>query len=78
MIDKESLKDYLDMDEEEYQEFNRKGLLPDKSEKAYQKFEALMKKGPPFDYYQLLFLGKMDLQRLMKEYPTEAYFYMDL
>lgn len=78
MINKESLMDYLDIDEEEYQELKGKGLLPDKSEKANEKFDELMKQGPPFDTDELMFLGKMDLGKFSEKYPTEACFYMDL
>jgi hypothetical protein len=78
MISKESLKDDLDIDEEEYQELKGKGLLPDKSEKAYKKFEELMEQGPPFDTDELMFLGKMDLGKFSEKYPVEAQFYMDL
>ncbi len=78
MINKESLMDDLDLDEEEYQELKSKGLLPDKSEKAYTRFEEMLKQGPPFDYDELMFLGKMDLDKFSEKYPVEALFYMDL
>jgi hypothetical protein len=78
MINKVSLQDDLDIDEEEYQELKVKGLLPDKSEKANEKFDELMEQGPPFDTDELMFLGKMDLGKFSEKYPTEACFYMDL
>ncbi len=78
MINKESLMDELDLDEEEYQELKGKGLLPDKSEEATKKFEELLTQGPPFDTDELMFLGKMDLVRFSKKYPVEACLYMDL
>ena len=78
MINKESLMDELDLDEEEYQELKGKGLLPDKSEEATKKFVELMEQGPPFDTDELMFLGKMDLVRFSKKYPAEACLYMDL
>ena len=78
MINKESLQDDLDIDEEEYQELKSRGLLPDKSEEAYMRFEKLLEQGPPFDTDELMFLGKMDLARFSEKYPTESCFYMDL
>ena len=78
MISKEGIMDDLDIDEEEYQELKGKGLLPDKSEEAYTRFEELLKQGPPFDTDELMFLGKMDLGKFSEKYPVEACFYMDL
>ena len=78
MLSKKGIMEYLDIDEEEYQELNGKGLLPDKSEKATKKFDELMEQGPPFDTNELLFLGKMDLGKFSDKYPVEAQFYMDL
>ena len=78
MISKKGIMEYLDIDEEEYQELKGKGLLPDKSEKANMKFDELMEQGPPFDTDELMFLGKMDLGKFSKKYPVEACFYMDL
>lgn len=78
MINKESLMEDLDLDEKEYQELKSRGLLPDKSEEAEKKFEQLMEQGPPFDYDELMFLGKMNLVQLMNKFPAEAEEYMDL
>jgi hypothetical protein len=78
MINKESLMDDLDIDEEEYQELKSRRLLPDKSDKAYTRFEELLEQGPPYDTDELMFLGKMNLVKLMEKYPVEAHFYMDL
>ncbi|HRZ97495.1 MAG TPA: hypothetical protein P5084_08065 [Paludibacter sp.] len=78
MINKRSLKSDLDLDENEYQELKKKGLLPDKSEQAMKRFEELMQQGPPFNSDELMFLGKMDVVKLYSKYPAEAEYYMHL
>ena len=70
--------EYYDL-EEESDELERLGLIPDHSEEAKEKVDELLaRKSDDYSYEELLFLGHMDLQKLQKKSKKAAEEYMDL
>ena len=83
MTTKEYIIDYYDLDDEEYNELEELGLVPDKcDQKAIDKAEELfareLKENPfyTYTYYELQFIGRMDVERLQKKSPALAADYM--
>ena len=85
MTTKEYIIDYYDLDDEEYTELEELGLVPDKSDpKAIAKAEELFArelKENPFDTYtdeELQFIGRMDVERLIRKHQGLGEEYMDM
>lgn len=78
VLSKEGVMEEYDLSGSEYLELQAQGLVPDHSEKSEEKFKELFKKGVPFTSDEILFLGRMDVVTLQKEFPAEAEEYMDM
>jgi len=70
--------EYYDL-EEESDELERLGLIPDHSESAKAKVNELLNRADDnYSYEELIFLGHMDLQRLQLKSEAAAEEYMAL
>lgn len=72
------LRDYYDLDKSECKELEKENLVPDHSKVAEEKYNELMKRGRPFSFNEIWFLGTMNVVDFQNYYPAEAEEYMDM
>jgi len=67
---------YYELDKEDVKEMEERGLKIEDTPEAWSKVDELLSKEDDYEHYVLLFLGNMDLDRLMDKSMGMAEYFM--